>query len=133
MSGLGGVGLAVFSSNLVALSTQASAEEVASVAPAIGTISRTQIRRLQRLHSKACYLQCKSKLLDVVRPMPQSTVYSEVVNVADLELPLLKSSGHNCNWCGILTPLHPSPIALRPVADQSEDNMVLDCTVTQQD
>jgi len=113
----------------VAAASQSDADAVASQAGAKREeISRTQMRRQQRLHSQQSYKSLKVKLLSLVQPLPaapEATRLEEfrgwlfapgqqflpspeatAVPKPSLTEPML----HECQWCGVLAPVRASRV-----------------------
>ena len=109
-------------------------------------ISRTQVRRAQRKHSKQCYHYARSHLLALVRPTPinalradaledfRRSLYAPEMRVPVVHAELIASSiqpavgplGASCNWCGTWTPIPDTAV------DVSIQNTILDPASCQQ-
>ena len=89
-------------------------------------MTRTQLRRAQRMHSKICYIEAKQKLISMLVPIPDSAIdaldlecfrrklYTPADDTHKLQIGIPSkiepegdcgTHGVQCSWCGIWVPL----------------------------
>ena len=86
---------------------------IGSTVGSTGHNSRTQLRKLQRQHTQHCYEQMKYRLLNIVKPIPSTTLHADRLEafranlysaIDETHLPTDEVTSpptlHACNWCG---------------------------------
>ena len=119
-----------------AVATQVAATD--TITSKRSPMTRTQLRRAQRSHSKICYNEAKQKLISLLVPIPESAIdaldlerfrmklYTPADDTYKLKISFPEqpegdcgTHGVMCNWCGIWVPLPVVPV--EPVLEASHE------------